>query len=450
VFVFDTRLLGGPQQGPPRVRFLVDCVERLAGELAGRGCPLIVRQGDPRRVLPELAQLARVERVTWNRDYSPYAHARDTAVTRALERTGRRVDTFKDRVVFESGEIRNASGGPYSVYTPYRRAWLQRFRHDPPPVAGPLRLPPGVPGIEQGTIPSLAALGADKDRAEIPTGGARAARDRLRRFLETSVRDYARQRDLPALDGTSRLSAHLRFGTISVRGCIEEALSCAEVDTRAAPGAGKWVDELVWREFYHSILAEHPHVMRGAFRPEYDALEWDEDSEGFAAWCAGETGFPFVDAAMRQLARTGWMHNRARMVVASFLTKDLGIDWQRGERFFMQRLVDGDPASNNGGWQWAASTGTDAQPWFRIFNPVAQGERFDPEAVYVHRWVPELRGLDAKSAHRPWDSPVLARGYPPPILDHAERRRRALRRFEAIRRRKSAAPKPDGRRRRAR
>jgi deoxyribodipyrimidine photo-lyase len=199
----------------------------------------------------------------------------------------------------------------------------------------------------------------------------------------------------------------------------------------------KWIDELLWREFYAAILDAHPHVTRGAWRREYDALRWNEDPGGFAAWCEGRTGYPLVDAGMRQLAASGWMHNRVRMVAASFLVKDLLVDWRLGERFFFQRLVDGDPASNNGGWQWAASTGTDAQPWFRIFNPVAQGRRYDPDGSYVRRFVPELRNVDDDYVHAPWLAPSPPRDYPAPIVDHAERRAEALRRFAAI---EQAAP----------
>jgi deoxyribodipyrimidine photo-lyase len=214
---------------------------------------------------------------------------------------------------------------------------------------------------------------------------------------------------------------------------VSLALEAAREDDAAAPGLYTWIDQLAWRDFYHAILAEHPRVLRRSFRPEFDGLRWEDDEAGFEAWCAGRTGYPIVDAGMRQLAATGWMHNRVRMIVASFLTKDLLVDWRRGERFFYDRLVDGDPANNNGGWQWAASTGTDAQPYFRIFNPTSQGQRFDPDGTYVRRWVPELEGLDARTVHTPWEAPVEAPDYPPPLVDHAERRALALERFEEAR-----------------
>ena len=252
-------------------------------------------------------------------------------------------------------------------------------------------------------------------------------------FPERAAPGYGRPRHLPAVDGTSRLSPQLRLGTISPRQCIARALEQAQDDRRSKDGIAKWIDELVWRDFYHAILAEHPHVVRRAFKPEYDRVRWNDDPKAFAAWCEGRTGFPIVDAGMRQLARTGWMHNRVRMIVASFLVKDLLLDWRLGERFFMQRLVDGDLASNNGGWQWAASTGTDAQPYFRIFNPTSQGERFDPQGEYVHRFVPELEGLGPKQVHKPAAKGAPPPGYPEPIVEHAGRRIEAIRRFEAAR-----------------
>jgi deoxyribodipyrimidine photo-lyase len=282
-------------------------------------------------------------------------------------------------------------------------------------------------------LPTAAALGARDAGPLLPPAGEQAARRRLRAFLSRAAAHYAQRRDFPAQDGTSRLSPYLRFGALSVRSCFREAREAAADSPPAARGIAKWLDELVWREFYAAILESFPRVLRGAFRPEYERLRWNRDERGFRAWCEGRTGYPFVDAAMRQLAATGWMHNRARMVVASFLAKDLLVDWRRGERFFMQHLVDGDPASNDGGWQWAASTGTDAQPYFRIFNPVAQGLRFDPDGAYVRRYVPELARLPGAAAHRPWDSPRAAPDYPPPIVDHAARREEALARYREAR-----------------
>jgi len=427
VYVLDDRLLD--RAGAPRRRFLLGCLERLAADLGKRGHALVVRRGDPRTVLPALAREGGVDRVTWNRDTTPFAGRRDTAVRRALEAQGVAVEEHKDRVVFEASELRTKEGGAFRVFTPYRNAWWARFEADPPPCESALRLPPPL-AIESEALPSLAPDAS----LDLPAPGEAAARRRLDRFVDAALARYALDRDRPDRDGTSRLSPYLRFGVISIRTCVHAARERMREDPRARAGAQKWLDELVWREFYAAVLETHPHVLARAFQPVYDALVWNDDDAGFRAWCEGRTGYPFVDAAMRQLAATGWMHNRARMVVASFLAKDLLVDWRRGERFFFEHLVDGDPASNDGGWQWAASTGTDAQPYFRIFHPVTQGERFDPEGAYVRRFVPELRDVPDRFVQRPWQAPVPPRDYPRPIVDHAERRQEALRRYERARR----------------
>jgi deoxyribodipyrimidine photo-lyase len=243
---------------------------------------------------------------------------------------------------------------------------------------------------------------------------------------------YHQDRDRPELDGTSRLSPYLRFGAVSVRQCFSRALEARADNPGLAEGIDKWLDELIWREFYATILEEHPRVLRENYRREYDRMVWNDDRDAFAAWCEGQTGFPIVDAGMRQLRARGWMHNRVRMIVASFLTKDLLIDWREGERYFFRHLVDGDPASNNGGWQWAASTGTDAQPYFRIFNPTAQGQRWDPQGHYVRRWLPELRDVAPEHIHSPHEGGSPA-SYPRPIVDHRKRRELALERFRRAR-----------------
>ena len=434
LFVLDDRLLRGSRSGARRARFLLGCLERLDADLRARGQQLVVRRGDPERVIPRLCAELRADSLHFGRDYGPFAAERDESVARAVEKRGTRVFAHKDRVVFESGELRTRDGSAFRVYTPFRNAWWEHFSAAPEAPSTRCTLPAPPPGVDPGALPDARALGIPDDDAELPTPGEDAARRRLRGFLEKQVGDYAERRDLPAADGTSRLSPYLRWGALSVRLCIDEAQRAATAEPRLRAGVRKWIDELIWRDFYHAILSEHPRVVEGSFRSEYDALEWNDDEAGFRAWCEGRTGYPFVDAGMRQLAATGWMHNRVRMVVASFLTKDLLIDWRQGERFFMQQLVDGDLASNNGGWQWSASTGTDAQPYFRIFNPVSQGERFDPDGEYVRRWLPELAGLPGKRAHRPWDSPLEAPHYPPPRVSHAERRPEALKRFEAVRR----------------
>jgi deoxyribodipyrimidine photo-lyase len=433
VFVLDDRLLHGSRAGRARNRFLLDCLARLAAELDESGAPLVVRRGAPELEIPKLLIETGAELLSFDADPSGFAQARDDAVRRAAGAAGVRVVAAPGGAVFPADAIRSSSGGVYQVYTPYRKVWYERLRELAEPEPKPRLRPHGL-SLASEPIPEPGDPG-ELDLASFPAGGEPAARGRLRRFLEGRARDYGETRDRPAEDGTSRLSPYLRFGAISARACVAAALDAAREDEAAAPGLYQWVDQLAWRDFYRAILTEHPRVATRNFRSEFDGLRWEDDEAGFEAWCAGRTGYPIVDAGMRQLARTGWMHNRVRMIVASFLTKDLLVDWRRGERFFFERLVDGDPANNNGGWQWAASTGTDAQPWFRIFNPTRQGQRFDPEGAYVKRWVPELEGLDAKLVHTPWEAPLQAPDYPPPRVDHAERRALALERFEAARER---------------
>jgi deoxyribodipyrimidine photo-lyase len=431
VFVLDPRI-AGTRVGMPRNRFLLDCLARLSRDLEKRGVPLLVREGRPEDELPKLMHETGASLLSFNKDATPFARLRDAAVRRAVERGGGGVMARLDRVVFRSSEIRSASGGAYSVYSPYRKTWWKRWLEDPRYPVRLGRVPPPIPGFSADRIPDPRELGLEAGGCDVPTGGEAAARRRLARFLETAAGRYHEDRDRPDRDGTSRLSPYLRFGVLSVRECFERAQEAAHLEPGLQQGVAKWLDELVWREFYSAILEEHPRVLRESYRREYDALVWNDDPRGFEAWCEGHTGYPIIDAGMRQLRATGWMHNRVRMIVASFLTKDLLIDWREGERFFFERLVDGDPASNNGGWQWAASTGTDAQPYFRIFNPVAQGRRWDPEGRYVRHWVPELRELPDPHVHAPWES-GLPDGYPPPLVDHAERRELALERYRSAR-----------------
>jgi deoxyribodipyrimidine photo-lyase len=436
VFVLDPRFAAGPRVGEPRMRFLLDCLGRLGRDLEKRGVPLLVREGRPEEVLPKLMHETGARLLSFNEDTTPFARSRDTAVQNAVERSGGKIVARLDRVVFGSSEIRTASGGAYSVYSPYRKTWMKRWNEEPRLPVGLGRLPAPIAGFAADRIPDPREF--DATECDLPTGGEEAAKRRLERFLGTAAASYHEGRDRPDLDGTSRLSPYLRFGVISVRQCFESGQEAARAEPALQRGVAKWLDELVWREFYSAILAEHPRVLKKNYRQQYDAVLWNEDPTSFEAWCEGRTGYPIVDAGMRQLRSTGWMHNRVRMIVASFLTKDLLIDWREGERFFFQRLVDGDPASNNGGWQWAASTGTDPQPYFRIFNPVAQGKRWDPEGRYVRRWVPELRDVSDRRVHAPWEA-ELPNGYPSPIVDHSERRELAIERFTRAR---TAAVRP--------
>ncbi|MEM7410295.1 MAG: deoxyribodipyrimidine photo-lyase [Myxococcota bacterium] len=414
-----------------RTPFLADCLGRLADDLEARGHRLIVRSGAPEQVLPELAGEAKAEWVSFNASATPIGRSRDARVERAFDAAGVRTLSCRDDVVFTADQVRTQQGGAFAVYTPYRNAWWRRWEDDPQWPKRRRRLPEPIPGrLASESLPKLPVV---DERPKLPTGGEAAADRRLRRFLEAAAARYHEDRDRPDLDGTSRLSPYLRFGAISVRHCVATGLEAMASEPRLRRGVGKWLDELVWREFYAGILETHPRVARSNHRQEYDRLVWNDDPAGFEAWCRGRTGFPFVDAGIRQLRATGWMHNRVRMIVASFLTKDLLIDWRHGERFFFEWLVDGDPASNNGGWQWAASTGTDAQPYFRIFNPTAQGKRWDPDGDYVRQWVPELRDLPGASVHEPEKRDPLFSSYPDPIVDHAERRALALERYRDAR-----------------
>ncbi len=447
-FVFDREILDAlPDRSDRRVAFIHASVHELDAALRARGGGLVVLHGRAREEIPRLARELHVEAVFANRDYEPTTRDRDSDVARTLDRDGIAWHAMKDQVLFDEDEILTQSGRPHTVFTPYRNAWRKRLAGDPPVAhrcddsSGALARPPAP-----GTIPALAELGFDPvDLHSISVrAGMRGATDALQAFL-AHVERYDEDRDRPAVPGTSRLSVHLRFGTTSVRVLAAEAQ--ARAAARSGGGASKWLDELAWRDFYAQLLFHFPHVVGAPFKPAYAALQFRDDPQDFAAWCEGRTGYPFIDAGMRELNTTGWMHNRLRMVTASFLVKDLLVDWRRGERYFARQLIDYDLASNNGGWQWAASTGCDAQPWFRIFNPVTQSERFDAAGEYIRRFVPELARLPAPAIHAPWqaDAPelercgvVLGRDYPAPIVDHRGARQRALAVFGAAKRQAEA------------
>jgi deoxyribodipyrimidine photo-lyase len=439
VFILDERLLHGRWSGAARLHFLLQSLQALDAALRERGSRLVLRRGTPHAVLLELLHESGATAVYWNHDYSPYAQRRDATVAQALHEAGFTTHSFKDLVLCEPDEVSTTSGTPYKVYTPYAKQWRQhledaraemerRSATATPPQLAPL--PATLPTLP---LPTLDELGPHTTRTMLP-GGEQHGQQLLHAFTDPqhhhTIATYHTERDMLALPATSRLSPHLRMGTVSVRDCLLAALHNA-----AGAGAETWIGELAWRDFYIQILAHFPHVLTGAFKPEYDALEWENDTALFDAWRTGQTGYPVVDAAMRQLQREAWMHNRARMIVASFLTKDLLIDWRWGEQYFMQQLVDGDPAANNGGWQWAAGTGTDAQPYFRIFNPVSQGKKFDPHGAYVRRYLPELADVPDRYIHEPWRMPAslqqqcsvrIGHTYPAPIVDHKEQRARAL------------------------
>ncbi len=437
---------------PTRVRFVLGALTELSASIAARGSRLALAHGDPAELVPRAARAVNADAVYWNDEYEPELRARDDRVEAALRAVGVKVKRFHDRLLVPPGFVMSSAGTPYTVYTPFRNAC--EALPLPEPHARVEKL--AAHDLPSPRLATLERLGfAEPESAPWPAGESHAHR-RLQRFMDgtgrgpgggtgrepgTGLALYATQRDMPAVPATSRLSADLKFGTLGIRRAAQGALAAAARDAKLGEPAAKFVQELRWRDFYAHVLWHFPHVEHGAFRAEFDKLEWRGSDAEFAAWCAGRTGYPIVDAGMRELVATGLMHNRVRMIVASFLSKDLLIDWRRGERWFMTHLVDGDLASNNGGWQWAAGTGTDAAPYFRIFNPLTQGMRFDPHGVYVRRWCPELTLVQDAFIHRPSEAGplmlaeagvTLGEDYPFPIVDHAERREQALAMYREV------------------
>ena len=455
VFVFDRDILDALPRIDRRVDFIHASLQALDTQLRELGAPhghagvrLLVRHG---HAVAEIAALARklgVQAVYANHDDEPAALQRDAAARRALAAQGVALHTSKDHVVFERSELLTQAGKPYTVFTPYKNAWLKKlepFFVKPCPIephADALAPPPD----SADRLPTRAELGFEPSNLgalKIPTGSV-GGHTLLADFLPRMA-DYGEARNFPAIKGPSYLSVHLRFGTVSIR---ELAAAAWDRMQQASPGdatgASVWLSELIWRDFYHQILHHHPRVVGACFKPEYDRIVWEQGPRAdalFKAWCEGRTGFPLVDAAMAQINQTGYMHNRLRMVVASFLTKDLGIDWRWGEAYFARHLNDFDLAANNGGWQWAASTGCDAQPYFRIFNPTSQSEKFDPQGRFIRRYLPQLAALPDAALHAPWAArPVdlaaadigLGRDYPRPLVQHDEARARTLARFAVV------------------
>jgi deoxyribodipyrimidine photo-lyase len=435
VFVFDTDILDAlPSRADRRVEFIHACVLELAAALRELGGGLVVLHGRARDAVPKLAAQLKVDAVYANHDYEPAAISRDETVAAELAVRGAAFQTFKDQVVFEREEVMTLGDTPYSVFTPYKNAWLKKldaFYLKPYPVRSYIKslAPPPLTT----DVPTLATMGFETTNfasLNIPAGMSGAAK--LLKDFRARMDEYQERRDFPAIKGPSYLSVHLRFGTVSIR-----ALA-AEAHARASRGAQVWLSELIWRDFYFMILSHHPHVVGHSFKREFEGVVFDNDAQKFAAWCEGRTGYPLVDAAMRQINATGYMHNRLRMIAASFLVKDLHVDWRWGEKYFADNLNDFDLAANNGGWQWAASTGCDAQPYFRIFNPVTQSERFDAEGKFIRKYVPELAKVQGKFIHAPWTlgpieqeaaGCVIGRDYPAPVVEHDWARKLTLERY---------------------
>ena len=432
VFVLDDALRRGRFAAAPREAFMLGCLRALDAGLRERGSGLVVREGRPEEELVALAAEVGAEAVLWTSDVAPYARARDGRVTKALRGAG--VDALPQTggYVVDISRTRTQGGKPFTVFTPFFKQWRtleRRTVHRAPAVA----LAPLPSALRKGRLPG-APDGGELAEPHCEPGEA-AARAALQRWLDGPIDGYAGAHDAVGENGTSGLSPYLRWGCISA----------AECEARAArhggAGAEAWIRQLCWRDFYAHVLLAHPDNARLEYQAKYRALEWEVDADAFDAWREGRTGYPLVDAGMRQLARTGWMHNRTRLVVGSFLTKDLHLDWRQGERHFEALLLDGEPAQNNGNWQWVTSVGVDPAPYFRrMFNPVLQQQKFDPDGVYVRRWVPELRDVPDERLAEPWRMSdvqqrvagcVIGRDYPLPIVDHADERKRAIERYRA-------------------
>ncbi|MEJ8811868.1 deoxyribodipyrimidine photo-lyase [Variovorax ureilyticus] len=449
VFVFDRAILDALPRADRRVEFIRESLVELGAELHRLGGGLIVRHAVAEEEIASLARALDVQAVFANRDDEPDALDRDARVLGALANAGVAFHTYKDQAVFDREEVLTQVGQPYTVFTPYKRAWLAKvddfyLKAHPVRTHAEALAPP--PEKFRSAVPSLEDIGFEKTNLadlEIPTGSQGGSA--LFNDFSQRIDRYQATRDFPSVRGPSYLGVHLRFGTVSIR---QLAGAAHQLTQQGDPGAATWLGELIWRDFFFQILAHHPHMVEGgkrrSFRPEYDRIQWHHGKHAdmlFDAWCEGRTGYPLVDAAMAQINQTGYMHNRLRMVVASFLCKDLGLDWRRGERYFEIHLNDFELSSNNGNWQWASSSGCDAQPYFRIFNPVTQSERFDPEGKFIRRYLPQLSKLPNASIHAPWTAtPVeleaagvkLGENYPRPIVDHAEARERTLQRYAVV------------------
>jgi deoxyribodipyrimidine photo-lyase len=435
-FVLDDALLHGRYASGARTAFMLGCLRALDAGLRERGSALVVRHGRPEREIPALAAETDTGAVLWTSDVSPYARGRDARVTRALRDAAVEARPSTGGYCVDVGRPRTRDGRPFRVFTPFARAWRALERR--PVGRAPRALPELPAGLRRGRLPSPAALGLSGEEVAEPAvaPGEPAAREALARFLSGPIDAYARRSDR-ATGGTSVLSPYLRWGCLSARECEQRA------GARGEPGAAAWVRQLCWRDFYAHLLLHHPDSARHELRERYrGTLDWDDDADRLRAWQEGRTGFPLVDAGMRQLRRTGFMHNRVRLVAGSFLTKDLHLDWRAGEAWFARLLLDGEPAQNAGNWQWIASVGADpAPPFRRLYNPARHQEHLDPDGEYVRRWVPELRAVPLARLAEPGRMSdaeqraarcVIGRDYPAPIVDHAVERRRALARYGAV------------------
>lgn len=442
LFCLDPEILGRDDLAPARIAYLIGCLQELQSAYAQRQSQLFVLHGKPEKAIPAFAAALNARGVFWNQDVEPYARQRDLAVTAALQSHGIRVETFWDQILHAPEDIQTGSGSPYTVYTPFWKNWSRRLKANPlPTLEGIEELTDAEKDAAQSAgaieLPSAKDLGFVWENPLVLEPGETAARTKLKDFCDRAIFEYGHQRNFPAVDGTSGLSAAFRFGILGMREVWATTVA-AEHQCRsdeAYDSIRSWRQELAWREFYQHVMYFFPELADGPYRSPWQNFPWDNHPDHFQAWCEGRTGYPIVDAAMRQLNQTGWMHNRCRMIVASFLTKDLIVNWQWGEKYFMQHLIDGDLSSNNGGWQWSASSGMDPKP-LRIFNPATQAQKFDPEAEYIRQWVPELQSVDTEylMTGKIPKSDCEACGYPLPIVDHQERQRQFKVRLQALKR----------------
>lgn len=443
VYIVEESLCRSAAVGDKRLHAHFSAIAALDDALAQLGGRLLIRHGNPQQVLCQLAQETGANKLFFNRDYTPEARKRDELVSEVLSSQGVFVHTCKDLILHEPGEIMTKQRTPYAVFTPYRRVWQTLPKDRPFPQPTRWNLLDRLKELASEPVPTVEAFGRKRPIGtewEMEQFGERAARKRLQQFLDGDIYTYKEKRDMPGVNATSRLSFALNAGTLSIRTVyhsVQEVLAGARGEQVTSIEA--FLTELIWREFYQQVLYFHPHTTDHAYLPQFEKVAWENRTDLFTRWCQGETGYPIVDAAMKQLNETGWMHNRLRMITASFLTKDLLVDWRWGIAYFAQQLIDFDEAANIGGWQWSSSTGTDAQPYFRIFNPVTQGEKFDPDGVFVKKYLPVLREVPLQYIHKPWDMPEhiqeqagckIGFDYPIPCVDHAQRRKLAMALFQ--------------------